>query len=272
MEKTIGNREVIQNLREHLRSNEDVTLAILFGSVAGKGVSCHDVDIAVKLAEQKRGLLALGELVYGMAKALGVGEERIDIVDVDQAPVHLLWRILRGGIVVKADEEVLRQLHEKAKDYPDLVLEARRWINLDPEPEVDKMMVEVRVAEVKRNAEFLRGEILSKRPERLNYGDVLALERAIHRIAEAMLDVCRHLVAVHSLGLAESYGEYPQKLASAGRMPKDLAAKLSRLAGLRNIIVHRYSELKLELLYEASEEVIGEITKQFMEWLRGIDP
>lgn len=52
---------------------------------------------------------------------------------------------------------------------------------------------------------------------------MLALERALHRIAEAMLDICRHLVAVHSLGIVESYGEYSRRLAQAGKMPRGLA-------------------------------------------------
>jgi len=272
MDKTLERNRVLQNLREQFAICDDVKLAMVFGSVAKRGESLHDVDIAVKLADRGKTLLTLGGLVYRVAKTLGVSEERTDIIDIDHAPIHLLWRILKEGIVIKHDEEALKQLYGKVRDYPDVVLEAKKWINLDPEPKVDKMVVEARTAEVRRNAEFLRGEILNKRPEELSYKDTLALERAVHRIAEAMLDICRHLVAVYSLGLVESYDEYPEKLVSSGKMPEDLAEKLGRLAGLRNIIVHRYLEVKLELLYEASKEIAEEVVKQFIGWIKEIDP
>jgi len=271
MNKIVRNR-ALKHLKEQLTGRDNVKLAVVFGSVARNGVSCHDIDVAVKLADQEKRLLALGELVYTISDALDVSEERVDVIDLDQAPIHLLGRILREGIVIKSDVETLKQLYEKVRDYPDLVLEAKKWINLDPEPKVDKMIVEARVAEVRRNTEFLRSEILSRRPEELSYKDVLALERAIHRATEAMLDLCRHLVAVYSLGLAESYGEYPEKLADAGKIPRELADKLSKLAGLKNIIVHRYLDIKLELLYEASREVADEVAKQFMEWIKEVDP
>jgi len=55
------------------------------------------------------------------------------------------------------------------------------------------------------------------------------------------------LVSVYSLGLVESYGEYPQKLAKANKMPKDLAKDVTKLSGLGNIISNRFKEIKLLL-------------------------
>ena len=94
------------------------------------------------------------------------------------------------------------------------------------------------MGDIRRNAGFIKNEALAKNVDELDYKDILALEGAHHRIAEAMLDICRHLVAVHSLGIAESHGEHPRKLAQAGKIPKELADELARIAGLRNILVH----------------------------------
>jgi len=106
----------------------------------------------------------------------------------------------------------------------------------------------------------------------MDYKDILALERAIHRIIESMLDICRHLVSAYSLGLFESYGEYPRKLAEAGKMPRDLAEDLTKLIGLRNILVRRYLEIKKESLYKAAEEITEKIASKFIEWLKTVDP
>jgi uncharacterized protein YutE (UPF0331/DUF86 family) len=48
-------------------------------------------------------------------------------------------------------------------------------------------------------------------------------------------------------------------------MPKDLAEDVSRLAGLRNILVHRYLEIKIDLLYSAAYEIVEGIAGRFIQ-------
>ena len=81
----------------------------------------------------------------------------------------------------------------------DQLIELRQWSNLDPDPRIDKMIITSRIEEIRRNADFIHSEILVKRVEDLSYGEILALERALHRMIEAMLDICRHLVSIYSL-------------------------------------------------------------------------
>ncbi|MEM2123100.1 MAG: HepT-like ribonuclease domain-containing protein [Candidatus Bathyarchaeia archaeon] len=246
---------------------------MVFGSVARDGLSLRDVDLGVKLSDGRGAdLLNIGGVVCEVAGILGVSEDRVDVVDIDRAPIHLLWRILKEGIVVKGSEAAVEELEKRVEPYPDLLAETKHWMNVDPDPKVDKIILESRVAEVRRNVDYVKGEVLTRKPGDLRYGEVLALERALHRIAEAMLDMCRHLAAVYSLGLVESYGEYPEKLAYAGKMPGDLAEKLGKLAGLMDILVHGYLEMKTELIYEAAEEVAGELAGQFIKWVGEMDP
>ena len=49
--------------------------------------------------------------------------------------------------------------------------------------------------------------------------------RAVHRIAKAMLDICRYLVAEYLLGIVRSYEKYPMRLAQLGKMLIELAEK-----------------------------------------------
>lgn len=54
--------------------------------------------------------------------------------------------------------------------------------------------------------------VLGKKDRELEYGEVLTLERAIHRIIGAMLDICRHVASAYSLGLVENYASTPVSL------------------------------------------------------------
>jgi len=262
-------REVIvQRLVELFRGLSDVEVAILFGS-AGRGCGGpRDVDVAVKFSVE-RSLLDLAGLASLIARCLGVSEELVDVVDLSRVKPVVLLRILRDGVVLKGSLEALKGLYEEASRGIDQLMEVERWASLDPEPRVDRVVIASRVEEVRRNTAFLKEEILARSVEELTYKDVLALERAVHRVVEAMLDICRHLVAVHSLGLVESYGEYPRRLAEAGIMPRELAEELAKFAGLRNILVHRYLDVDLRRLHEAARRMVEEVTPKFLGWVTG---
>jgi uncharacterized protein YutE (UPF0331/DUF86 family)/predicted nucleotidyltransferase len=265
--------KILKSLTSLFNSLDNVEIAVLFGSTAKKGISIHDIDIGVRLSESSENkLLTLGEITSKIASALKVNEYKVDVVDLDDAPPYMLWSILNDSTLVKGSERSLNELYEKAAYAADQAIELKTWAGLDPEPKVSKAILESRASEIRRNMDFLRREIMATKPGELSYKDTLALERAMHRVTESMLDICRHLVSAHSLGLAESYGDYPLRLAKEGLMPKDLATDVRKMAGLRNILVHGYLEVKLELLYEAMERMVKDIAERFLEWVKGIDP
>ena len=258
--------DMLPKLRGLFDKHQEVEAAILFGSTVTRGAGARDIDVALKLA--KEDLLDVGYIVSQISQTLGVSEERVDVTILDQGNPMLLSKILKDGIVIKGGHETIQQLLQKAQEAPDALMEFKQWSSLDPK--LDKTIIISRVEEIRRNAAFIKDEILSKRVEDLDYKDTLALERAMHRIIESMLDVCRHLVSVHSLGLAESYGEYPERLARAGMMPKELSKDVAKLAGLRDTLMRRYLEIKTDLLYRAAEETI-EIVSRFTDWAKTID-
>jgi uncharacterized protein YutE (UPF0331/DUF86 family)/predicted nucleotidyltransferase len=270
-ENPVGRRIVLNDVLPKLRAlfNEmkGVKVAILFGSIARDGASSHDVDIAL-LGEEN--LLYLGYVVSKVAEALGISEDQVDVVSMNQCNPIFLSRILREGVLIKGEPEAVEKLLEKAQRSPDAIIELRMWSNIDPK--LDKTIITSRVEEIRRDADFIKSEILCKRVEDLDYKEILALERAMQRIIESILDICRHLVSVYSLGLVESYGEYPKRLAEAKKMPKDIAEEIEKLAGLRNILVHRYLKVKREMLYDAAKNTVNEIINRFIEWVKEIDP
>ena len=261
---------VVRKLSELFSRLDDVELAILFGSTARGCGYPHDIDVAIKFSSRKS-LLDIAGLASLIARELGVSEDFIDVIDINEVKPLLLLKILKDGVVLKGGLRELGKLYEVASRGIDQLIEVKHWSNLDPEPGVDRAVIASRVEEVRRNSEFIRDEILTKDVDELTYKDVLALERAVHRIAGAMLDICRHLVTVYSLGIVESYGEYPRRLAQAGKIPRELAEELTKIAGLRNILVHRYIEININKLYEAARDIATRIAPKFIEWAKSMN-
>lgn len=258
-------------VKEVLEKDENVLLAYLFGSAArGTTQPISDVDVAVLLRDNS--LERQADILWRIAKALHVPEDRIDIVDLSRAGLHLKYSILREGakLVDRGLEEGLaRELVERypeARESLDIALMA--WLREDPS--VDRAVVSRRLDEILKNAALIR-ERYARRPLQWILADLertLALERALERIVEAMTDACRHIVSAKRLGLIETRAEYPLRLAQHRLMPKGLAEKIAGLIKLRNILAHRYLEIDYAKLHVKAREAAEEVAPLFAEWAR----
>lgn len=90
----------------------------------------------------------------------------------------------------------------------------------------------------------------------------------MHRAIEAMLDICRHIVSANKLGLAEYYSDYPLRIAEANLIDNPTALQSSKLAKLRTMLIHQYTELDYEELLQEAEKLVHELAPKFTEWLR----
>lgn len=73
---------------------------------------------------------------------------------------------------------------------------------------------------------------------------VLNLQRA----CEANIDAAMHLVRIHRLGIPTESRQAFEFLVRAGRLDDDLGRKLAAMVGFRNVAVHNYQELDLDIL------------------------
>ncbi len=271
--RRISLEDVLKALREIVKDEvlkEKIEGLYIFGSLATKGFSYHDIDIAIKVKGEsvERKIDVLSRVLLNLARKLKVNEDVINIVDIDSAPLALKFEIARKHIVVYGKE--LKELIRKASyQLPELQLELDRWANYNINSKPSKIIIESRISEIKRNIEYLRNNIVGRKLNEIlkDYEKILAWERALHRLIEAMLDICRHLVSVYGLGIVESYGEYPQRLAQHGIMPRELAQKVRKLIGLRNIIVHQYAKINYEVMYKLTEIAVNEIAPKFLNWI-----
>lgn len=101
--------------------------------------------------------------------------------------------------------------------------------------------------------------------------DKVKRELGVHylRIAlEAVLDVCRHFLAVKGVSLAKINSTNLIELCGQkGLIPYSFANKIKGMAGMRNAIVHVYWDLNYEAIYKA----ITESLVDFDEFARKVD-
>jgi uncharacterized protein YutE (UPF0331/DUF86 family) len=76
-----------------------------------------------------------------------------------------------------------------------------------------------------------------------------ACERLLQIAIEAVIDVCAMLVAGLRLGAPGEEDDLFEKLAAAGVLPAELTARLRRMKGFRNILVHEYTRVDDEKVF-----------------------
>lgn len=80
-------------------------------------------------------------------------------------------------------------------------------------------------------------------------------DRNLQVAIERCIDIANHIIAAQGLRLPQSSGDAFSVLAEASLLPADLAERLARAAGLRNIIVHEYLQVDRRLLFESLSQL-----------------
>src|SRR4051794_29658320 len=63
---------------------------------------------------------------------------------------------------------------------------------------------------------------------------------------QAVLDLATTACVQFRLGAPQNYGEAFQRLMAAGYLEPDLAARLIRAAGFRNVVAHTYEQIEMD--------------------------
>ena len=80
----------------------------------------------------------------------------------------------------------------------------------------------------------------------------------IQRMCEASIDLAMHVVRVRALGLPrESRGAF-ELLKSAQLMDAELADKIMKMVGFRNLAVHNYQAINLEIVHAIINQYLND--------------
>ena len=86
-----------------------------------------------------------------------------------------------------------------------------------------------------------------------NYTHVDAMTLNVERACQATIDMAMHIVAKKHLGMPQSSAESFDLLAKANIIDADLCRSMRGMTGFRNIAVHQYEELDLDVLKRIAE-------------------
>jgi uncharacterized protein YutE (UPF0331/DUF86 family) len=70
----------------------------------------------------------------------------------------------------------------------------------------------------------------------------------LQRTCEACIDIANHLNRQHQYGIPQSSRDSFTLLAQNNALPVELADNLKKMVGLRNIAIHDYQELNLDIV------------------------
>jgi uncharacterized protein YutE (UPF0331/DUF86 family) len=76
--------------------------------------------------------------------------------------------------------------------------------------------------------------------------DAIAIN--LQRAAEQCIDLANHIICEKRLGLPKESRESFAILAREKLIPSDLASKLQKMVGFRNILIHEYQDLDVSLM------------------------
>jgi uncharacterized protein YutE (UPF0331/DUF86 family) len=76
----------------------------------------------------------------------------------------------------------------------------------------------------------------------------------IQRVCEAVIDLAMHEVRLHHLGVPQESREAFSLLYQAGLTTKELGDRMMAMVGFRNIAVHDYQELNLDIVKQIVEK------------------
>ncbi|MEM4970829.1 MAG: DUF86 domain-containing protein [Sulfolobales archaeon] len=198
-------------------------------------------------------------LTAEISKALKIAEEKISILDLEDAAPSLRLRVLRHGVRLLdrgGYEEVLKKglEHEVVE-----VMECERasfyaWLDRDG---VDEALIMRILTKLREDVEDLR-ELREKGFEGVMWDKYLrkALERTIQTAIEGMIDLLRHIVSSLGLGVAEYYKDYVEICRDRGVISGEVVDKLLELMPMRHALVHRYREINYEKLWIQAEMII----------------
>ena len=86
----------------------------------------------------------------------------------------------------------------------------------------------------------------------------------LQRACENSIDAAMHLVRVHRLGIPQETRDAFNLLEAAGRLTPSLAGRLKKMVGFRNVAVHDYQKLNLDIV----RRILVEHLDDFLEFTR----
>lgn len=95
---------------------------------------------------------------------------------------------------------------------------------------------------------------------------IWAIERGIQVSIQIIIDVGNYILASIGENHVENYTDIFDKLGQHGVLPSEFALEIRGMAGFRNILVHRYTEVDLKRVYHVLQNRLDDFMK-YIEYI-----
>ena len=133
---------------------------------------------------------------------------------------------------------------------------------------VDSDVILAKVGIIKRCL-FRIKEVTGLKPESLEditKQDVFVLN--LQRSVQAAIDLAAHVVASEGYGIPRDLKDNFGLLSNAGVLSPDLSKKMEKMVGFRNIAVHEYQNLNVDILKAILASRLGDLEEFYSEVIR----
>src|SRR5688500_3366374 len=80
----------------------------------------------------------------------------------------------------------------------------------------------------------------------------------LQRACETSIDLAMYVISQRRLGLPQESRDAITLLQTAGILPTDLATRMHRMVGFRNVAVHEYARLNLDIVHTIITKRLGD--------------
>ena len=109
---------------------------------------------------------------------------------------------------------------------------------------LDNDMIQGRLDIIERNLQFFNEYMTMDEEQFLeSYKDIQAVKHSLLEIIESCIDIAGHIISIRGFLRPESYADTFRVLKNEKIIAQDLAEKLEKMAGFRNILVHNYEDI-----------------------------
>lgn len=136
---------------------------------------------------------------------------------------------------------------------------------------LEESLITTKLSKLREYQKFLKELQVTSKEEFISDFKIRgAIERYLQVSVECIVDIGNEIISALQLQRPERYRDIPYILAKARIIPNTFADTVAGMVGFRNILVHYYASINLELVYKFLQTRLPDFeafTKHITKWL-----
>jgi uncharacterized protein YutE (UPF0331/DUF86 family)/predicted nucleotidyltransferase len=228
----------INEIKNYLSNEISPYLIILFGSAAkGSMTPDSDIDIAF-LSDKKIEPYELFMIAQKLADKLG---RDVDLVNLETASTVFKAQVVAKGKVI-FDNDSNRRLIFQMNSFKEYATLNEQGTDVVEDVLLNKTQI------IKRCIKRINDEYANDRISLDNYTKQDSIVLNIQRACEACIDLAMYIVSERNLGVPQNSRDAFDLMFQNNLINEKINSKMKSMVGFRNIAVHDYRSINLEII------------------------